>query len=83
MRDSDFLSIRVPGGDAIQEVSALAPSGLGLAPGRSVEVVVFAERQVTLEAIAAVPLADELPPPAPEPWRSADAPGSAEPGGGE
>jgi hypothetical protein len=33
-----------------------------------VELVVYAEHGVEVDSMAIVPLADELPPPAPEPW---------------
>jgi hypothetical protein len=50
------------------EVSATLPDSLGVRPGRAVELVVFAERSVTLDGLVVVPLANELPPPPPEPW---------------
>ncbi len=37
-------------------------------PGRPVEVVVFADRNVEVGGLALVPLADELAPPEPQPW---------------
>ncbi|HEY3497983.1 MAG TPA: sulfatase-like hydrolase/transferase [Polyangiaceae bacterium] len=64
------LRIEVPRSDTPVELSAVAPASLGLRPGGSVEIVVYASTGVTLEAIACVPLADELPPPAPEPWNA-------------
>jgi hypothetical protein len=42
---------------------------VGAVAGRAVELVVFAESHVTVEGLAVVPLADELPPPPPEPWK--------------
>jgi hypothetical protein len=42
------------------------------------EFVVFANRPITIEGVALVPLADELPPPPPEPWT--DAEGAKRPG---
>jgi hypothetical protein len=44
------------------------PPSLGARPRRSIELVLFADRNVEVEAIALVPLADELPPPPREPW---------------
>jgi hypothetical protein len=51
------------------EVHAVVPAELGAKPGQAVQLVVFADHNVDVEAIALVPLADELPPPPPEPWR--------------
>ncbi|MCA9598492.1 MAG: sulfatase-like hydrolase/transferase [Myxococcales bacterium] len=62
------LRIPVPISDTWREVYALAPKSLGAKPGGGVRLVVFADRHVEIAAIALVPLADELPPPAPKPW---------------
>jgi hypothetical protein len=56
------------------EAFASLPENLGIRPGRSSELVLFASRNVAVEAVAFVPLADELPPPPPKPW-SPEAPG--------
>jgi arylsulfatase A-like enzyme len=72
IHDTDFAHLSVPAGDALTEVYATLPPALEAKPGRSVELVVFAEHHVTLEAVAVVPLADELPPPPPEPWVPGD-----------
>ena len=55
-----------------REVHALLPESLGAKPGRPLSLVVFSEEHVAVEAIAVVPLADELPPPAPKPWKPGD-----------
>ncbi|MEB2324891.1 MAG: sulfatase-like hydrolase/transferase, partial [Sorangiineae bacterium] len=60
------------------EVTALVPPALGLRAGRAVRLVVYADHAVELEALALVPLADELPPPAPKPWRPAAADAGAD-----
>jgi arylsulfatase A-like enzyme len=65
------LRIEVPPSDSPIELAAVAPASLGLRPGSSVELVVYASTGVILEAIACVPLSDELPPPPPEPWKAA------------
>jgi hypothetical protein len=65
------LRIEVPASDVALELAAVAPPSLGLRPGSSVELVVYASTGVAIEAIACVPLSDELPPPAPEPWKAA------------
>jgi arylsulfatase A-like enzyme len=44
---------------AAQEIYGLVPSSLGLEPGRSSYVVVYAEHGVSVEAVAFVPLSDE------------------------
>lgn len=54
------------------ELFATLPETIGARPGASVELIVFASREVTIEALALVPLADELPPPAPKPWKPDD-----------
>jgi len=69
---SEFVSVKVPPGPEPVELHTELPSSFGLRPGRSTELVVFAERQVAVESIAVVPLADELPPPPPEPWKRSD-----------
>jgi hypothetical protein len=52
-----------------QEVWAELPDALGARPGVSGYFVMYADGNVEVDAVALVPLADELPPPAPEPWR--------------
>ena len=61
--------ISVPVGEDWRELSALAGAPLGLKAGRVARLVVYAERSVEVDALAAVPLADELPPPAPKAWK--------------
>jgi arylsulfatase A-like enzyme len=63
------LRLQVPVSDQPVEIHARLPDELGARPGRPLELVVFADRDVELEAIALVPLADELPPPPPGPWQ--------------
>lgn len=67
--DAHSVDLELPGGGAPHEVHKRLPERVGISPGKGVEVVVFADHQIELEAIAFVPLADELPPPAPEPWQ--------------
>jgi arylsulfatase A-like enzyme/HEAT repeat protein len=64
----------VPPSDQPVEVFATVPSSLGLRPGASAEVVVYASTGVAIQAIAFLPLTDELPPPAPAPWKPGDEP---------
>lgn len=69
-----LVRLAIPPSDKPIEVAATVPPEVGLKPGTSAEVVVYASTGVTLSAIAFLPLADELPPPAPEPWKPGDAP---------
>jgi len=61
--------ILVPRSEKPVEVYATVPAALGLRPGLRTAVVVYASSGVTVEAVALVPLSDELPPPPPEPWK--------------
>lgn len=54
------LTLSVPVGSQAREIHGLVPDSMGLRPGRSSYVVVFAEHGVTVEAVAFVPLQDEL-----------------------
>lgn len=56
------------------EVFGTLPEQVGVKPGTSSELVLFSSRNVALEAVLLVPLADELPPPPPKPW-TPEAPG--------
>jgi hypothetical protein len=63
------VRIPIPRGDSAVEVSATLPPSIGVRPGSSTSVIVYASGGVKLEALVVIPLADELPPPAPEPWK--------------
>jgi len=67
------VAIRVPKGPDFVEVSGELPASIGAQPGRSVELVVVSDRYVDVDAVALVPLSNELPPPPPEPWKPAPA----------
>ena len=62
------VKVRAPAGPALAQVHAVLPPEVGARPGRAFQVVVVADRNVELDALALVPLADELPPPPPKPW---------------
>src|SRR5690606_10511581 len=62
--------LEVPPTREFVELHTELPHELGAKPGRGFYGVVFADHNVEIEAVALVPLADELPPPAPQPWRS-------------
>jgi len=60
-------------GEGWAEVHVRAPDCLGVEPGKPLAISVVLSRDVELAAIAVVPLAEELPPPAPEPWEPGEA----------
>lgn len=62
-------ALDVPESSAPVEVWARLADSVGARPGKPVNVVVFAERGVRILGLALVPLSDELPPPAPKPWK--------------
>ena len=68
------LRLALPCEGRALEVFGTLPQQVGVRAGTSSELVLFSSRNVTLEAILLVPLADELPPPPPKPW-SPEAPG--------
>lgn len=53
----------------VVEVAVTLPAEWRARPGHPFALALFADQNVQLEAIALVPLADELPPPPPEPWQ--------------
>ena len=62
----------VPGeGTDFREIAATLPSEWNAGPGRPLTLSVFADGRVRIDALVVVPLADELPPPPPEPWKPA------------
>ncbi len=62
------LRVAVPPGPTATEVWVTVPASVGARPGQSTRFVVYGGREAEIEAFAVVPLADELPPPAPKPW---------------
>jgi hypothetical protein len=63
------VKIPVPVSPEPTELHTVVPPSMGVEAGRPMQVVVFSDPHVQVEALALVPLADELPPPAPEPWQ--------------
>ena len=61
------VTLEVSPGDWRETYAAL-PVQAGAAPGRPLHLVVIPDRDAQVEAFAVVPLADEIPPPPPEPW---------------
>lgn len=68
------LRLQIPCTGQPLERFARIPDNVGAKPGVLTEFVVFANRRIHVEGLALVPLADELPPPPPEPWESAGPP---------
>lgn len=66
------LILPLPASNDMIEVNGTLPKVLGAAPRRPLQLVVFADSGTEIEAIAAVPLFDELPPPPPKPWSKKD-----------
>lgn len=69
---SKSARLEVPATREYVEVHRKLPAELGAKAGRGYYCVIFADHNVEIEAVALVPLSDELPPPAPEPWRPED-----------
>ncbi len=69
-----YCSMEVSPGGQVVEAWATAPAGLSWRPGRSVDVHLVTTSGVRLEALAIVPLADEIPPPAAQPWKAEQVP---------
>ncbi len=79
----DALRLEVRPTEEFREMAVDIPVGWKVRAGHALSLVVFAERTVELEALAVVPLADELPPPAPKPWspeQGSDSKGAADAG---
>ena len=78
IHDRDYAKLTIPSTGAPVEVAVALPESLGAAPGRAVELVLFAERHVKVEGLVLVPLSDELPPPPPKAWAPTEPDGGAE-----
>ncbi|HEX3774569.1 MAG TPA: sulfatase-like hydrolase/transferase [Polyangiaceae bacterium] len=73
------LRLQIPPGPDPVVVYGELPKSVGARPGLRARFVVFADSTVQLDLLALVPLANELPPPAPKPWQASD--GQPNPGG--
>jgi hypothetical protein len=71
---STALTMTITGGagQTANEVAVTLPAEWKTGPGRPLSLSVFADQSVKVEALVAVPLADELPPPPPKPWKPTD-----------
>ena len=63
------LRLHIPPGPEPVVVYGELPKSVGARPGLRARFVVFADSTVQLDALALVPLSDELPPPKPVPWQ--------------
>lgn len=70
------LQIMVPSGKEAAEIAVTLPESWGIRPGLSTSFIVYGGRDAEIEGFVVVPLADELPPPPPEPWKPGSARGS-------
>ncbi len=61
------VTLEVPPGQA-SEVHASLGEGFGASGGAPLHVMLVPDRGLVLEGFVVVPLADEIPPPAPKPW---------------
>ncbi|HEY4103749.1 MAG TPA: sulfatase/phosphatase domain-containing protein, partial [Polyangiaceae bacterium] len=66
------LRLKIPPGPDPVVVYGELPKSMGARPGLRGRFVVFADSTVQLDLLALVPLANELPPPAPKPWQASD-----------
>lgn len=62
------VRVHVPVGEDVQTFVEL-PKGFGAQPGGAMRMVVVGHPKVQLKGFAVVPLANEIPPPPPEPWQ--------------
>ena len=63
------VTLTIPPGPEPVEAFATLPEKVAAQPGGHGDFVVVATQNVEVLACAVVPLSDELPPPAPKPWR--------------
>lgn len=62
------VTLAVAPGRQAAELFATLPPAVQVRPGDYADFVVYATQNVEVEACAVVPLADEIPPPPPQPW---------------
>jgi arylsulfatase A-like enzyme/HEAT repeat protein len=74
------VTLDFPKADAPAEVAVTLPEAFGARPGHALRLAVFAEGGVLVDALAVLPLREEIPPPPPEPWKngSLEAPAAPE-----
>ncbi|MDX2052085.1 MAG: sulfatase-like hydrolase/transferase [Polyangiaceae bacterium] len=67
------LELRIPAGPDFVQIYGPMAAESGAVAGRSAALIVVAAPGVEVESLAVVPLSDELPPPAPQPWQPSPA----------
>lgn len=67
-----YIGFTVPAKSTDLELIAPVPAQMGLRAGLATELRVLSTTSVRVDAIAVVPLSDEIPAPAPEPWKPTD-----------
>jgi hypothetical protein len=67
--EKQALRLTVPPTSEPLELFATLPESFGARAALRASFLLYAERGVEVETLAVVPLADELPPPAPKPWK--------------
>jgi len=68
--EKQALRLSVPPSSEALELTARLPDSFGAKAALRASFLLYAERGVEVETLALVPLSDELPPPAPKPWRA-------------
>lgn len=68
------IELPVPRGSEFVQIHGNLKPDSGAEPGQSTVFIVVTAADVELDALAFVPLSDELPPPAPRPWSAAGVP---------
>ncbi|MCS6901701.1 MAG: hypothetical protein NZX77_18270, partial [Polyangiaceae bacterium] len=63
-----FIEFALEPGPTPRQLALELPQELGLRPGTGATLALWQSEQAEIGALAVVPLADEIPPPPPEPW---------------
>ncbi|MFO0659852.1 MAG: sulfatase-like hydrolase/transferase [Polyangiaceae bacterium] len=63
-----MVEVKLPASEHDEEVFVDLPASIGAAPARGLRIAVERTDDVDISALAVVPLVDDIPPPAPEPW---------------
>lgn len=74
-----YIGVSVPAETKDLEVVVPVPAKMGLRPGLATEIRLLSTTSVRVEALAVVPLANEIPAPPPEPWNPGDDGSDADP----
>jgi arylsulfatase A-like enzyme len=77
--DGRYVGFAVPAKSPEIELVAAAPPKMGLRAGLAAEIRVLSTTSVRVDAVAVVPLSDEIPAPPPEPWKPGEEASAAAP----